>query len=382
MNFIIDGDINIELLSLFEREKLPVTHIILYVRDNPIGNSSIFLPKELPSIKHFETNVEQIKKANLKPIVSIDSTCQGNLEAHIKQYEAINAFIDKLNQLEISEVLVSSPNILGYIKTNFPSIKVYVSYSQYITSINRGKIFFELGADSLILHSDIIRYLNLLKNFIKLKKVLKDKEKNYILPLNLGCNWGCIQWYQHHNLQSHRTISSPIFPDQEKLSNVNDEFDYPLLYCWKKRLEEPVNFLKAGWISPNNIEMYQELGYDNYLLFTREFSNEKVITILKSYRDKLLNTDFNEYINIPYPYDSYWLNSDLKSKKISLTPEFVEDFCANFPYDCTYPFEIKINEYCNMCLQKLHLDKNCIPKTLLDSIKKKIKEIEKGAVKM
>ena len=97
MNFIIDGDINIELLSLIEREKLPVTHIILYVRDNPIGNSSIFLPKELPSIKDFESNVEQIKKANLKPIVSIDSTCQGNLEAHIKQYEAINAFIDKLN---------------------------------------------------------------------------------------------------------------------------------------------------------------------------------------------------------------------------------------------------------------------------------------------
>jgi hypothetical protein len=319
MNFIIDGDINIELLSLFEREKLPVTHIILYVRDNPIGNSSIFLPKELPSIKHFETNVEQIKKANLKPIVSIDSTCQGNLEAHIKQYEAIHAFFDKLNQLGISEVLVSSPNILGYIKTNFPSIKVYISYSQYITSLNRGKIFFDLGADSLILHPDIIRYLHLLKNFNKLREVLIDKGKDYILPLNLGCNWGCIQWYQHHNLQSHRTIGSPIFPDQEKISNVNDEFDYPLLYCWKKRLEEPINYLKAGWISPNNIEMYEKLGYNNFLLFTRGFSNEKVINIIKSYRDKLLKTDFSEYINIPYPYNSYWLNFDFKNEKISLT---------------------------------------------------------------
>jgi hypothetical protein len=382
MNFIIDGDFNIDLLSLIQREKLPVSHIILYVKENPIGNSSIFLPRELPSFETFKTNIEHMKRANLTPIVSIDSTCQGNLEAHIKQYDAMNTFIDKLNQLEISEVLVSSPNILGYITTNFPFMKVYISYSQYITSLNRSKIFFELGADSIILHADIIRYLNLLKNFIKLKKVMTDKKRDYILPLNLGCNWGCIHWNQHHNLQSHRTICSPIFPDQEKLSNVNDEFDYPLLYCWKKRLEEPLNFLKAGWISPNNIEMYQNLGYNNFLLFTSGFSNEKIINILKSYRDKLLNTDFNEYINIPHPYGSYWSSLDIESEKISLNPEFIEMFCTKFPYDCTYPFERIINEYCDKSLQKLNLDKNPISKISLDSIKKKMKEIEKGTIKM
>lgn len=382
MNFIIDGNYSKKLISLIEKENLPVTHIIVHAPDNPIGNSSIFLPKKLPSIEEFEDYTKFIQEHGITPIAGIDSTCQGNLEAHVQQYKATNSFFEKLRELGYKDVLVSSPNNIGHINANYPSMKIFLSYSQYVTSLNRGKIFFSIGTDVIILHPDIIRYFLLLKNFIKLRtKINKSREVDYILPLNLGCNWGCIHWYQHHNLQSHRTINSPVFPNQEKISDVEDEYDYPLLYCWKKRLEEPINLLKAGWISPDNIELYEKLGYKKYLLFTIGFSNDKILNIIKSYMNKSLEINFNEFLNIPHPYGDYWSMKEIKNSMIQLEPKILKEFCSNFPYQAYYPVENEMNIYCNKYLQQLKDGDSKEKDKYLNLISKKMQEMQRGAIK-
>ncbi|MFX0044181.1 MAG: hypothetical protein ACFE8L_14805, partial [Candidatus Hodarchaeota archaeon] len=109
MNFIIDGDYNKDLISLINKEKLPVSHIIVHVPQNPIGNSSIFLPKNLPSIKEFEEYTKIIQDNGIIPIAGLDSTCQGNLEAHFKQYRATKDLIQNLKKLGYKDVLLSSP---------------------------------------------------------------------------------------------------------------------------------------------------------------------------------------------------------------------------------------------------------------------------------
>ena len=108
MKFIIDGDYNQDLISLIENEKLPVSHVIVHVPENPIGNSSIFLPKILPNFSEFENYTKLIQKHGITPIAGIDSTCQGNLEAHIKHYEAVNSLFHKLHELNYKDILVSS----------------------------------------------------------------------------------------------------------------------------------------------------------------------------------------------------------------------------------------------------------------------------------
>jgi hypothetical protein len=381
MKFIIDGDYNKELISLIVREKLPVTHIIAHVPQNPLGNSSIFLPKLLPTFKEFENYTNLIGEHGITPIAGIDSTCQGNLEAHAQQYKAINTFFEKLQELDYKDILVSSPNNVGYINANFPSMKIYLSYSQYVTSLNRCKIFFNLGTDFIILHPDIIRYFHVLKNFIKLKQNTDNSRKiDYILPLNLGCNWGCIHWYQHHNMQSHRTINSPLISDQQTISDVENEYDYPLLYCWKKRLEEPLNILKTGWISPDNIELYEKLGYDTFLLFTSGFSNEKILEIIKSYRNKSLINNFNQYLNFPQPYGNYWPSMEIRNSMNHLNPEIIKDFCHSFPYEEYYPFENGIDDHCNKYLQQLKNGNIRERDKIIEFITKKMQEMEKGAI--
>ena len=382
IKLIIDGYYNKELISLIDREKLPVTHIIVHVPQNPIGNSSIFLPRTLPTFNEFKEYTKVIQDHGIIPIAGIDSTCQGNLEAHIQQNQAILTLFEQLIEMEYKDILVSSPNNIGFVKENLPSMKIYLSYSQYVTSLNRGKILFEIGVDNIILHPDIVRYLNVLKNFIKLKQNFKEtRDIDCILPLNIGCNWGCIHWYQHHNLQSHRTINSPVFPNQEEISDIENELDYPLLYCWRERLEKPENILKSGWISPSNIEIYENLGYEDYVLFISGFSNEKTLEIIKNYENKQLTMNLNEILNIPQPYGSYWPNDRVKKSLPMLKPEVMNDFCMNFPYQTHYPSENEINEYCVEYVKKLENGDNQERDEILNLTKTKMKIMEKGIIK-
>ncbi len=381
MRFIIDGDYNTELIALIKTEKLPVTHIIVHVPQNPMGNGSIFLPKILPTLQDFEEYTKIIQEQGIIPVAGIDSTCQGNLEAHIKQYEAISALFQKLQGLNYKHILVSSPNNIAFIKANYPSLKIFLSYSQYVTSLNRGKIFFNIGADSIVLHPDIIKYFPVLKGFTELKdKFYKDRVIDYILPLNLGCNWGCIHWYQHHNLQSHRTINSPVFPNQEKVSNIEDEFDYPILDCWKKRLEQPINLLKAGWISPTNIHLYEKLGYETFLLITSNFSSKKIVEIINAYLNKSLDKNFNEFLNIPQPYGSYWPRDEIQNSMISLSPSIIKEFSSNYPNPVYYPSESKINAYCDNYLKRLPPGNVQRREKVLRLITEKMQKMREGAV--
>ncbi|TXT60978.1 MAG: hypothetical protein BAJALOKI1v1_1200007 [Promethearchaeota archaeon] len=388
MNFIIEGNFDRALVSSINKEDLPVSHIVVHVPGNPLGNGSIFLPKEAPSFEDFKNYTKFIKDHGIIPIAGIDSTCQGNLEAHIDQYKAISSLFENLFDLEYDHMLVSAPNNIGMIKEMYPSVNVFLSYSQYTTSINRARIFFDIGADSIILHPDIIRNFNALEHFLKLKDQITKKNaaenpsrKGYILPLNLGCNWGCIQWYQHHNVQSHRTINSPVFSNQEAVSNVNGEFDYPLLYCWKKRIENPLYILKSGWISPYNIQLYENLGYHDFFLVTTGFPAHKSIDIMNSYLTKEMKLNFNEFLNIPLPYNTQGTDSELQKLLIQLEPSLIKEFCENFPYRTYYPSEEEVDNYCQQILSKVQKAPIEQKNSIITQLTNKMREMERGAIK-
>ena len=124
MQIIIDGDYNKDLVTLIRKQNLPVTHFIVHVPQNPIGNGSIFLPKKIPSFSEFEEFTRILHDNDITPIAGIDSTCQGNLEAHLQQYKATKAFVETLEGLEYKNILVSSPNNIGFFKENSPLMKI------------------------------------------------------------------------------------------------------------------------------------------------------------------------------------------------------------------------------------------------------------------
>ncbi len=381
MKFIIEGDYNRELISAITKKELPVTHIILHTPHNPIGNGSIFLPEKLPDREEFENYTKFVQDKGLTPIFGIDSSCQGNLESYVDHFRAYRKFLEDMIELGFENVLVSSPNILAFIKKNYPSLNIFLSYAQFVTSTNRAKLYFNIGSQSIILHPDILRYSYVMNNLTKIQEEnQKISDTSYILPLNLGCNWGCIYWFDHHNMQSHRTMDSPVSSNQIEISDVENAFDFPLLECWKKRLEEPERILKAGWISPFNIEKYENMGYDTFLLFTYGFSKEKTLDILNSYMNKSFEGDFCKFLNIPNPYGNYGLEKTIEESMISLPDYVIKEFVENFPYEHFYPEEDEMNEFCKDYIKKCNEANVSVKKEVLSVIEKKLQKIERGAI--
>ena len=46
MRLIIDGEYNKDLVKLIGKQKFPISHVIVHVPQNSMGNGSIFLPKK------------------------------------------------------------------------------------------------------------------------------------------------------------------------------------------------------------------------------------------------------------------------------------------------------------------------------------------------
>lgn len=382
MEIVLEGDYSKEVVQIIKEKDLPVTHYIVYIPDSSFGSGSITLPEQLPSWEDFEDFLSVLKDTNIVPIANLDTSCQGNLEAHVDQYNANMELLDKLESLSIKDYLVSAPNNIRFIKHQKKDVRVSLSYAQLVTSMNRAKVLFDIGADTIVLHPDTLRNLKSMKNFLKIPtKFFPDRDLDYILPLNLGCNWGCIQWYYHHNMQSHRTINSPVLPNQESISNVDNEFDYPLLYCWKRRLEKPSNILKAGWISPHSIQMYENLGYKRFLLMTYGMDSNQIVSMIRGYNTKLLEQPFNDFLNIPHPYGKYWNVEKSRSTLPLLEPKLLKDFCDGFPYEESYPFEKEAEKYCNEYINKFEKGNIESKDQILELINNKLTELYKGAVK-
>jgi hypothetical protein len=213
---------------------------------------------------------------------------------------------------------------------------------------------FKFGADVLYLHPDIVRNVSLLRNLQKLSQAdLPAGTRAMVLPLNIGCNWGCIHWYQHHNLQSHRTLVSPLNPSPESISDEPDGFDYPILDCWRKRLEHPSELLRAGWIPPPDLHRYQELGYDTFLVVVSGLGKSESLRLIRAYAEQLPLDGFERYLAIAHPYGEYWPAESARQALVSLNAEFLSDFCAGFPFDEVYPFESRAEEYCRSVVSRL-----------------------------
>jgi len=176
-------------------------------------------------------------------------------------------------------------------------------------------------------------------------------------------------------------MNSPVFSNQEKVSDVENGFDYPLLSCWKKRLEQPVNLLKAGWISPSNIELYEKLGYDTYLLCTSGFSSEKILEIILAYVNKSYDKNFNEILHIPHPYGDYWPKDKINNSIIQLDPSVIKDFC-NYSFDkIYYPSESELNARCNEYINKLNIGNIRDRDNIIQLIIEKMQKMKQGVIK-
>jgi len=219
--------------------------------------------------KQAEEYIDSAHSAGLTFNYLLNAPCLNNMEWHEDTHRELLQHLDWLDNAGVDSVTVAIPYLLELIKRQFPHLKVEVSTIAHVSSVARAEFFESLGADSIILDSNINRDFELLEAI----KSAVNCELGVLT--NTLCLYQCPYEYYHNNALGHASQSH---------NALNGCYvDYCAFHCSLNRFDDPSQFIKARWIRPEDVPIYQQIGMDFFKIGGRAMPTEWIINAAKAY---------------------------------------------------------------------------------------------------
>lgn len=270
---------------------------------------------QLPDVskKQIEKYIRNIHKFGLEFNYLLNATCLNNLESTIFGQKQICRLLDWLVKIKVDAVTVSIPYLLELIKRQYPALKVYISTLANIDTIQKAKLWEELGADRItLLNTDLNR------NFYKLRQIRKNIKCKIQLIANANCLYGCPFHLYHANSASHSS--------QSLHSTRGFIIDYCRISCRYMQLANPVEFIRSTWIRPEDSCYYQNIGIDILKIIDRGMSSEALSLIVNAYVNKTYNGNLMDLFPHPLKTLSFKKFNPVKKFKYFFRPFTVNVF--------------------------------------------------------
>ncbi|MBL7196765.1 MAG: U32 family peptidase [Candidatus Omnitrophica bacterium] len=247
------------------------------------GRSSLTTPGV--SRRQAKQHISDIHTYGLEFDYLLNAACLGNWEFTISGHRKLRRLLGWLMEIKVDSITVSIPYLLQFIKKNYPNFKVYVSTIAQVSTLERARLWEDLGADRITLaHQDINR------NFKLLEVIRKNIKTRLQLIVNNGCIYNCPFYIYHTVILSHASQSN------HRLRGFI--IDYCSLYCRAMQLTKPVNFIKSDWIRPEDLHYYEEIGYDEFKLVDREMPTDRIALIVNAYDNRSYDGNLLDILGI------------------------------------------------------------------------------------
>jgi collagenase-like PrtC family protease len=215
----------------------------------------------------------------------LNSSCLGNREWGRRWQRKLMRLLDRLGAMGIRRLTVATPYLLERIKATFPQFYVKVGIYAQIDTPRRARFWRDLGADALTLESFSIN-----RDFETLRAIREAVDGELQLIANHPCLPNCPMQPYHQNGFAHSSDGSRgLF------------IDYCFLHCTRKRLQDPSLLIKAGWIRPEDIGFYEQLGYEHFKLLERGIPSAELLRRVAAYSRRTSGEDLAELI-LPYGF--------------------------------------------------------------------------------
>jgi collagenase-like PrtC family protease len=215
----------------------------------------------------------------------LNSSCQGNREWTRSWQKRFMRLIDRLGNIGIRTVTVSTPFLLEVIKARFPEFKVKVGLFAQVDTPRRARFWEDLGADAINLESFSIN-----RDFARLSAIRAAVRCDLQLIANHCCLPNCPLQSYHQNGFAHSSDGSQTL-----------FIDYCFLRCSQMRLEDPSLFIKSGWIRPEDLSRYEALGYTTFKLIERGMPSAELLKRVAAYSARRFEGNLAELL-LPYGF--------------------------------------------------------------------------------
>lgn len=254
---------------------------------SPVGNGrpSFLLGKI--STENMPQFIQKLHEKGLKFNYTLNAPCLNNLEFNPKHHQELIEQLEWLAGIGIDGVTVSIPYLLEIVKKRFPKLLVKVSIIAHVNSVPKARYFENLGADEIMLDYMINRDFKLLEN---IKKSVKCKLS---LLVNDSCVYGCPYRLYHYNICGHAS--------QVKHPTEGFYIDYCAIRCTIERLRDPKLFISSRFIRPEDIKVYEDVGYDTFKISGRRMSTKWITNAVQAYSSRSYDGNLASILDFSIP---------------------------------------------------------------------------------
>jgi collagenase-like PrtC family protease len=250
------------------------------------GRPSFYLPEvDRAGLAAF---VERTHRQGIEFNYLLNASAMGNLEYTRDGQRKMEQTLAWLDDLGVDSVTVASVYFLRLVKRRHPRLKVRVSSHRYTDNARKVRFWVDNGADYIVVSEvNIHRERKVLE---AMARAAGDVELQLIV--NNWCRQDCAIAGTHAvGLSAGSQRGSRGFP-----------LDYCSIVCNEIRLREPVNYLRANWIRPEDLGFYEELGYHNYKIVERNTPTRVLLERVKAYADRRYDGNLLDLVqNYAYP---------------------------------------------------------------------------------
>jgi collagenase-like PrtC family protease len=222
----------------------------------------------------------------------LNASAMGNLEYTREGQREIEELLEWVDGIGVDSVTVANIYFLRLVKRRHPRLKVRVSSHRFTDTPRKVRFWVDNGADYIV-----VSEVNIHREFRVLEAMQRAAGGIELqLIVNNWCRQDCAIAGNHAVTLSNASQSgSRGFP-----------LDYCSVVCNELRLREPVNYLRANWIRPEDLARYERLGFHNFKIVERNTPTEILLDRVKAYAARRHDGNLLDLVqNYAYPYEKY-----------------------------------------------------------------------------
>jgi collagenase-like PrtC family protease len=233
----------------------------------------------------------------------INAPCLGNLEQTSEGKKQILSFIGQLVEIGVDSVSIANLAVLALVRHNFPNLAIRGSVLSWPTNLSRLKYQESLGVDPLI-----IPYSEFNRDFKMLAKIRSGLSCGMQLFVNVACIYNC------HYLAEHACSVGHASQLAQNTQQAGFFLDFYLWQCTRRRLLHPELLLMSRWIRPEDLEIYEAMGFDEFKIIDRSRSSTWLLRATKAYADRRYEGNLLDILSLEMLGDPGGFHSDIEDQ--------------------------------------------------------------------
>ena len=256
------------------------------------GRPSFYLPKV--DKKKVERFVNKVHERGIEFNYLMNATCMGNTELTREGQRRIRQTLDWVAEIGCDSVTVSHLMMLNLIKRCYPQLKVRISAHRFTDSPRKAKFWEDHGASCIVLNETAFA-----REFSALKAIREAVSCDLSMIANNSCRQDCAIACSHAVALNHGS-------QKQRGHAAAPPHAYHKLFCLDYRLREPVNYVRANWIRPEDLHHYEALGIDNFKIVERNTPTPELLRRVRAYSERRYDGNLLDLVlPFSYPESSY-----------------------------------------------------------------------------